>query len=493
MNWVDFNPPETTFEVLSNVGETLDTSPTPPLGGTELIAEFNPLTPNTTYSFGVRAHTLNDRFSTYATTTAVTNAVKPITSSLKVFKTSATVTWNAAGNPSQTRYELRASLDESFERLDDVVAFVIGETGDVEGEITGLIPDTSYHFGVRAWSHGGSPTLWATFEIPFFTGVQPPQPPYQYINVTTDALRLEWGSGGNPDRVEYLIERSKNDEFAPLDYSNQSTELSLTASDLSYNTTYYFQGKSIVTLSESGYVSMGSTVTLATTPVVTSLLAGLDFMELSFEKNGNPEWTTYFAQAADNAVFLDLIPSDPVNDSPVRITGLEHNTTYWVQMAAVNSAQVPSEFVFAGTSVTLANVPTQAGLRPKWSAALGNYMEVSIGLGDNNPDTTRFAIFNVDNSKYLSGDGNGTETDTPVWFTREEWSHDINGTADQPIRGAHEGLAARTNYTYQVKAINHAGVETGFSIESTMVTVPEKPNLSVVEVDHDYMNLASTD
>jgi len=70
-----------------------------------------------------------------------------------VFSSSATADWTAGANLPETRYELRASSIASFDHIDDKTAAILGLTGSV----TGLTPDTSYYFGVRAVNHAAWP------------------------------------------------------------------------------------------------------------------------------------------------------------------------------------------------------------------------------------------------------------------------------------------------------------------------------------------------
>jgi hypothetical protein len=196
MEWVDLNPIGTTYEVLSNEGEPLLLGETPVGVGASVSHPFTGLTPNTTYSFGVRAKSSTSIYSSFASAVAVTLAKTPTTGSLKVHRTSATVSWAANGNPTSTMYEVRASTSSNMNGLDDFTMRIVG----TEGQITGLIPDTEYFLSVRAVNHAGvkSDALLLGSGI---TGVQPPQPPYLFTSTTTTSFRLSWLGGTNPASV----------------------------------------------------------------------------------------------------------------------------------------------------------------------------------------------------------------------------------------------------------------------------------------------------
>src|SRR5205085_890673 len=119
---------------------------------------FDNLSVNTTYRFGVRAHTTNGLVSAFASTTAATLADAPAPRSLTVYFSSASASWDAGRNPLDTRYEIRASSSNAFDGLADTATYVTGTSGS----LAGLTPDTSYYFGVRAVNRAGKPSLWAT-------------------------------------------------------------------------------------------------------------------------------------------------------------------------------------------------------------------------------------------------------------------------------------------------------------------------------------------
>lgn len=472
MEWDDFNNAGTVFEVSQD-------EVTLPGELTVRVKQFDNLTPNTTYTFGVRAKNASGIFSAFAKAVAVTLANVPTGGSLTINRVSADVSWTNNGNPDVTKYEARASTAATMDGRDDVSLF----TTALSGAITGLTPDKFYYVKVRAINHAGKPTAWLTLGEGH-TGVQPPQEPYLFTSTTTTSFRLSWGSGGNPAHIDYHIERSLLEDFSDTPVTVVTKELFLLAENLSYNTTYYFRGKGIGLLSESPVVPMGSIVTYATNPVAGLLTSTMDSIHVTWGANSNPAETVYFVETAGNPAFLNRVRSDNVIGTETTLTGLAQNTTYYVRIWAVNHQGTVSQFsANNGNVVTKAAKPVVAVLRAKWNATLGNFVSVNINAGDLNPQHTEYAIFNVNDNGYLTGDAQGTLSPTPVWMRRDDW----NTTQTHPNgRGLHGHLLARTEYRYKVRARDHAHIESDFSDEHPVLTVPGKPNLTVTAAENDY-------
>ncbi len=479
MNWIDLNPVGTTYEVLSNEGVPLLIGGAPLNVNAAVSHQFNGLTPNTTYSVGVRAKSATSIYSSFGSAVGVTLAKAPSAGSVTIHRTSATVSWSANGNPDGTRYEVRASTSAALNGADDIVVHIIG----TEGFVLGLVPDTEYFVNVLAVNHAGVKSA-AILLGSGYTGVQPPQPPYIFASTTTTSFRLSWQNGTNPSRVQYSIERSM-DNFATPANVTVTGDLAIDVSNLAYNTTYFFRGKAIGTHGESPVVPMGHIVTYATHPVSGTLTAKLNSIDITWGANGNPAGTVYFVETAANPVFQDLVRSENVLGTATTVEGLSQNTTYWVRVFAVNHDGVRSDLAAnSGFTVTLASQPVIPILEAKWNPTHNNHVRVNISAGDLNPDHTEYAIFSLRDNAYLVGDGSVAAG--PTWRNRADW----NTTLTFDGMGVHANVLARTQYEYRVVARNHAGVLTEPSLVHPVLTVPAKPNLSATVVDNDYTNLA---
>jgi len=144
------------------------------------------------------------------------------------------------------------------------------------------------------------------------------------------------------------------------------------------------------------------------------------------------------------------------------VAGLDANTQYFYKAYATNAA---------GTSLsdneksffTLANIPAA----PVVDNPTAHTLDIAVN-GNENPSVTEFAIQETGSSKFVQPDG--SLGSTPVWQTAAGWS------AVSVI-----DLDANTEYTFQVKARNGAGVETAYGSSVTQFTlayIPSAPKVT---------------
>lgn len=106
---------------------------------------------------------------------------------------------------------------------------------------------------------------------------------------------------------------------------------------------------------------------------------------------------------------------------------------------------------------TLANLPTM----PTTTNVTASSADLTLGA-DGNPGTTTNAIHDSAHNLYVQADG--TLGATAVYRTAADW-----GTKTVT------GLAAGTLYTFEVKASNGAGTDTGYGTSVNVLTVPAAP------------------
>ena len=166
-----------------------------------------------------------------------------------------------------------------------------------------------------------------------------------------------------------------------------------------------------------------------------------------------------------NAVLADkriVEGGNDVGSYSKSITGLDANTQYFYKAYATNAA---------GTSLsdneksffTLANIPAA----PVVDNPTAHTLDITVGVNDN-PSVTEFAIQETASSKFVQPDG--SLGSSPVWQTADIWS------AVSVI-----DLSANTEYSFQVKARNAAGVETAYGNAVTQFTqayIPSAPKVT---------------
>jgi hypothetical protein len=140
------------------------------------------------------------------------------------------------------------------------------------------------------------------------------------------------------------------------------------------------------------------------------------------------------------------------------VTGLSGNTQYTFSVKARNGNSDETGFSDEVSLYTLANVPVS----PTVNGATLTTLNVAVASGDNNPATTKYAIFESTTGKYLQPDGTLIEFTT--WLTKSEW-----GTKTV------SRLTLGTSYSFKVKAKNGDGVETAFGSSQARSTLNVTP------------------
>lgn len=114
-------------------------------------------------------------------------------------------------------------------------------------------------------------------------------------------------------------------------------------------------------------------------------------------------------------------------------------------------------------SSTVSNIYTKATVPSMISNNISSYT-MDLNSNDNNPTYTQYQISVNNGSKYVTPEG--TLTASPVWITLPNKSITVNG------------LTPETAYTFQAKAKNAEGIETGWSSPvsgTTLVPPPTAP------------------
>ncbi len=136
----------------------------------------------------------------------------------------------------------------------------------------------------------------------------------------------------------------------------------------------------------------------------------------------------------------------------VDLSSLSVNQIYYFRAFAENSVGstlAANELNFT----TLANVPSA----PTVGNPTGSSLDITVNE-NGNPAATEFAIQRTSDSQYLQADGSFGVTE--VWATKAAW-----GTKTAT------GLAASTEYFFQVKARNGANVDTAFGATASGTTL----------------------
>ena len=148
----------------------------------------------------------------------------------------------------------------------------------------------------------------------------------------------------------------------------------------------------------SVYTALGSTITLANAPSLPSTFSNVSAVSLtvSFGANSNPAGTSYTVQISSNPTFSPILNSSITVLTKAGFTGLNPNTTYYLQALATNFAGTPSAFTNLGSTVTANVTPPTTGtilaaststITAAWSLSTGatGYTLVASTISTNPP------------------------------------------------------------------------------------------------------------
>jgi len=214
-------------------------------------------------------------------------------------------------------------------------------------------------------------------------------------------------------------------------------------------------------------VVLPSTVTWAVTPSTRTPIfsaVGAHYIILPWDPNGNPETIYNYTQYS----VLTSTDPDPQTDASGAVvttsatynmvlstSGLNANTTYYFQIAAVNHADIITGYTTTVATSTLADMPTDSTFT---MVALSS---LTFSWSSDNSPGTLFTVLvaTVPNpSSFPAG---------AVVTTSATYNTFLSST----------GLTAETTYYFQVAATNNNGIMTDYTTPASTATLANAPNI----------------
>ncbi len=318
---------------------------------------------------------------------------------------------------------------------------------------SGLTSATTYRFRVKATSQGGPSSYLTSSDI---TTLMIPNTTLT-TSAASNSITLGW-TDNDPSatgvEVQECVGSGCTNFVDTLNSPLASTAVSDTESGLQEGTTYRFQVREIKGSSFSSWLTSSNITTLAAAPTnfmqtaVTGTTISLGWTNNSAIDTG---YQVQMCAGSGCSNFAD-IPASPLaaNSTSTTITGLTPGTTYQFQIRTL-AAVGNSAFVASGGIDTTAAAPT--GL------AAGTVTDTSIQLSwtNNSLDAIYFEL------QRCSGVG-------CVVFS------DVSGSPLSPTTVSYTdtGLAASTDYSYQIRAVNSVGPSSWDTL-SAVETAPAAP------------------
>jgi len=452
------------------------------------------LTPNTEYTFAVRAQYLSSStlYTAYSVSSTVTstladNNAPSFSLSDGSFATNGTGLYTAVGviidvdNDSPLSLYIDYSLDSgstwSSSTIGSTTQGSISTTGTING-ITGDNHGVGITFTWDTQADGVTVTTTAMLRMTPFDGtdygstvttsaftvdnIDPSAPTISTSTPSTTGITVEWNAIAGAST--YTVSTTAGS-------TTTTSETSVTYSSLTPNTQYSIQIFATDAYGNaSSYSTATSTYTLASTPTApTVTVASTTILNVTVADDGA---TTYAVKVVTGATTKYLQADGTIGDSAVwftyaqlggglatSTTGLTANTSYTVSVAGKNGDEVVTSYTPASAVYTLAN---QAST-PTIGTPTTSTLPITINV-NSNPAVITYAVYNSTDGNYL--DTAGASTSTAVYSTTSTLGSSFAAT----------GLSPNTAYEFTVIARNEDDVDAATSTASTETyTNPDIP------------------
>lgn len=432
-------------------------------GTSTLTTTVTGLTLGSTYSFqvavsatcglldgsGVTGADLNMPVSQIVTATIVPD-VPTLATASSASSTSINCVWNATNGA--TGYDVEVT---------NSAGTVVLNPTNVAGtsfNATGLTPNSTYFYRVRARNSGGVSGFTAKSPAILTLPAAPTFPAAAATSITTNSFQLSWNAVSGAGSVTYQLDVSTDSNFnSSFITNNQSVNgTTFTVNGLVGGTTHYCRVRAV---NASGASTNSSTSTVLSAPVSPSSFSVNNIAPTSSTVNWSaaPTATQYELTVATDVNFnFPLAGYNPkVIASPTlteNLSGLTASTNYFLKLRAKNGTSSFSGSVFtsfltptppaAPTFPTpSATAITSTSFQITWNAATGaSSYQLDVST---DPNFNSFVVNNLA----------------------------INGTTSQV-----SNLTGGTTYYYRVRAVNSSAIVSANSVSNQALTAPVTPS-----------------
>ena len=330
-------------------------------------------------------------------------------------------------------------------RTDDTNWVDSGKVSDIDTlsfTVSGLAPATKYYFKIQAW--GQYEDNYSEFTDPALEAhTKAITPPSNLVATSVQQYKVTLQWNASPDAGTYQVSKSK-DNVNWNQYGDPISGTSLTVSDLTADTVYYFRVKTV----RGDYRSASIDITVKTLPPAPITptnfrCTGYNLFNVTL-KWDKVSYTHYYqvSRSTDNVNWAKSGRTDDATADTLTVSDLAPDTLYYFRVKACNEYEGDSEFTTPITVRTKAISPP-ANLRvvERWAKRIRLQWDAS-------PNATLYQV-----SKSLDGinwDRTGGEISETILTVTE--------------------LTPNTNYYFRVKALN----QDFRSIESNIVSTKTK-------------------
>ncbi|MDE2290504.1 MAG: fibronectin type III domain-containing protein, partial [Elusimicrobia bacterium] len=283
-----------------------------------------------------------------AAATRYTDAMVPTPSVTAVSSASASVAWNANGDPPGTTYTLKTSTD-------GVLFTAYSTYTAVSATVPGLAASSSYYFQVSATNGDGVQSAFST-AVSTLTG--PPAPgasgtPAPVVLSTGD---VSWSWSAAAFATSYEVRLAS--DTAVLLASTPSAAVVLRGYDPNSVSSIVVQGVNAVGSGALSAPATAYTLAMVPTPSVASVSSAA--VSVSWSPNGDPAGTAYTLQTSTDGVLFTSYST--YTAASATVPGLAASSSYYFQVSATNGDGVQTAFSAPVSTLTAPPYPGPPGL-----------------------------------------------------------------------------------------------------------------------------------
>lgn len=249
-----------------------------------------------------------------------------------------------------TGYNLVASLSPANPPTVAVASATSAEF-ETSAALSGLVPNTTYSFFVRAQGPAAA-TAYRLFAASA-TLANPPATAAP-AGVTNASAALTWSANSNPVGTSFSAEAATDSGFGAIAASSVTLNAAATISGLSPNTTYFLRVKAVNYGGvSSAYAAFVTSATNANAPTSPGAQAGSSSqVTMTWAANGNPSGSLYVAQISSFSNFSLISASSRTLSTTAVFAALSSGTTYYLRVKTAGNNGSDTAFSASTSAVT---------------------------------------------------------------------------------------------------------------------------------------------
>jgi titin len=474
LSWTDNSSNETGFKIERKTGSGGTYAEIGTVGANITAYSNTGLTEGTNYFYRVRAtNTIGDSaYSNEANTTTFTNPPNAPSglAATTVSSTQINLSWADVANETGFKIERKTGVGGTYSQIATVGAGVVTYNN------TGLAPNTTYYYRIRATNAGGDSPY--SNEANATTLDSAPAAPsgLSATAVSTTQINLSWTDNAS-NETGFKIERKIGSGGTYSEIATVGTNVT-TYNDtgLSPTTIYYYRVRATNAIGDSNYSNEANATTSTPVPADPSGLMATTVssseIDLTWTDNSSNETGFKIERKVGTGGTYSQIATVGAGVVSYNDTGLTANTTYYYRVRATNAGG-DSGYSAEEHATTLDVIPSApSGL----AATAVSVSQINLSWTRNSTNETGFKI----------------ERKTGAGGTYSE----IATVGAGVLTYNDTGLATNTTYFYRVRATNAIG-DSGYSNEAsatTQLNAPAAPSgLTATAVSTTQINLSWTD